>query len=342
MATSRNDTLKHHLSNLPTENSEVCQVYNKDFNHRSNLNSHLRIHIQKNPHVCKICNKVFSRSDNLKIHLRIHTVENNHVREVSNKAFSQSGNLKKTFTYPYSGKALGENASQAAEIVKGLYGADIVIANYVQFWFHRFRSGIFHVKEAPRTFRTVVENVDKITEIIEVDWHVSSRSIAQELKIDHKTVLNHLHKVGFKKMLDLLVLCLNSVLSVSDFTVSFALPIITGALSETQNNKKSINSLIWTFVPKHLLSGPKIFEIATFLYVIIFNEDFVGVLKVMTTMGCPVGREAHTYVRKRDETRSERRTSDAIKQESIDTRAEQFVLKEYQEEGVLYGPGISE
>ncbi|GFT30019.1 histone-lysine N-methyltransferase SETMAR [Trichonephila clavipes] len=36
----------------------------------------------------------------------------------------------------------------------------------------------------------------------EVDWHVSCRSIAQEPKIDHETVLNHLRKVGFKKKLD--------------------------------------------------------------------------------------------------------------------------------------------
>ncbi|GFY34107.1 hypothetical protein TNCV_4983101 [Trichonephila clavipes] len=47
----------------------------------------------------------------------------------------------------------------------------------------------------------VVENVAKTTEIIEIDWHVSSRSIAQDLKIDHKAVLNHLRKVGFKKKL---------------------------------------------------------------------------------------------------------------------------------------------
>ncbi|GFX10746.1 histone-lysine N-methyltransferase SETMAR [Trichonephila clavipes] len=43
--------------------------------------------------------------------------------------------------------------------------------------------------------------VGKIPEIIEVDQHVSSRSITQEVKIDHKTVLNHLRKVGFKKKL---------------------------------------------------------------------------------------------------------------------------------------------
>ncbi|GFU11997.1 histone-lysine N-methyltransferase SETMAR [Trichonephila clavipes] len=85
------------------------------------------------------------------------------------------------------------------EIVHGVYGADTVTANYVQFWFRRFRSGIFDVKGAPPTGRPVVENVDKITEIIEVDWHVSSRSITKELKINLKIVLNHLHKVGIKK-----------------------------------------------------------------------------------------------------------------------------------------------
>ncbi|GFW27038.1 histone-lysine N-methyltransferase SETMAR [Trichonephila clavipes] len=66
----------------------------------------------------------------------------------------------------------GENASQVAEIAKGLYGADTLTANYVQFWFRRFRSGIFDVKDAPRTSRPVVTNVDKITEIIQADRHV--------------------------------------------------------------------------------------------------------------------------------------------------------------------------
>ncbi|GFW81247.1 histone-lysine N-methyltransferase SETMAR [Trichonephila clavipes] len=92
-----------------------------------------------------------------------------------------------------------ENASQVAEIVNSVYGAYTVTTYYVQFWFHRFRSGIFDVKVAPRTGRALIENVDKITEIIEVDRHVSNRSISQELKIDHKTVLNHLLKNGLKE-----------------------------------------------------------------------------------------------------------------------------------------------
>ncbi|GFY14389.1 uncharacterized protein TNCV_1021541 [Trichonephila clavipes] len=72
---------------------------------------------------------------------------------------------------------LRENASQVTEIVNGVYGAKTVTANYVQFWLRRFRSGIFDVKDAPSTGRPVVENVDKIPEIIELDWHVSSHSI---------------------------------------------------------------------------------------------------------------------------------------------------------------------
>ncbi|XP_073968985.1 histone-lysine N-methyltransferase SETMAR-like [Rhodnius prolixus] len=87
------------------------------------------------------------------------------------------------------------------EIVNGVYGADTVTANCVKFWFRRFRSGIFDVKDEPRTGRPVDGNVDKITEIIEVDQHVSSRTIAQELKIDHKTVLTP------KNMMDRISIC---------------------------------------------------------------------------------------------------------------------------------------
>ncbi|GFW86618.1 putative DD34D transposase [Trichonephila clavipes] len=92
-----------------------------------------------------------------------------------------------------------ENANHAAEIVNGVYDADTVTGNYVQIWLRRFRLGICDVIDAPCTSRSVVKNVDKITEIIEVDRHVSSRSIAQELKIGHKIVLSHLRKVVFKQ-----------------------------------------------------------------------------------------------------------------------------------------------
>ncbi|GFU89078.1 HTH_48 domain-containing protein [Trichonephila clavipes] len=65
----------------------------------------------------------------------------------------------------------GENASHMTGIVNGVHGAYTVTANYVQFWFRRFRSGIFDARDAPRTDKPVVANVNKITEIIKVDQH---------------------------------------------------------------------------------------------------------------------------------------------------------------------------
>ncbi|GFW66863.1 hypothetical protein TNCV_3784321 [Trichonephila clavipes] len=56
---------------------------------------------------------------------------------------------------------IGENASQAAEIVNGVCGADTVTANYMQFWFRRFRSAVFDVKGAPHPGRPIIKNVDK-------------------------------------------------------------------------------------------------------------------------------------------------------------------------------------
>lgn len=117
--------------------------------------------------------------------------------------------------------------------------------------------------------------------------------------------------------------------------------------SETQNNNESLNSLIWTFAPKHLHSGPKIVEIATFLATVIFNEGFEAVIKIMNVMGCQIGREAHNYTKRRDEARiarSERRVSDVVRQARMDARKDQAALQDFYEEqeGVLYGPGIAD
>ncbi|GFV61731.1 hypothetical protein TNCV_188891 [Trichonephila clavipes] len=74
-------------------------------------------------------------------------------------------------------KIFGKSASQAAESTSGVYCPDTVTANYLQFWLHGFLSGM-----------PVVENVDKITKIIEGYLHISSRSITYKLKIKHGTV----------------------------------------------------------------------------------------------------------------------------------------------------------
>ena len=99
----------------------------------------------------------------------------------------------------------GKNASHAANKICAVYGPDTVSIFTAQRWFQRFRSGAEVIEDAPRSGRPVVENCDKIAELIERDRHRSSRSIDQELGMSHQTVVNHLKKIGFKKKLDVWV-----------------------------------------------------------------------------------------------------------------------------------------
>ncbi|GFS59384.1 histone-lysine N-methyltransferase SETMAR [Trichonephila clavipes] len=64
-----------------------------------------------------------------------------------------------------------ENTSQTAEIANDVYGADTVTANYVQFWFRRFRSGIFDVKVAPHSSSKIYiksQKYSKLTDMLVV------------------------------------------------------------------------------------------------------------------------------------------------------------------------------
>ena len=96
----------------------------------------------------------------------------------------------------------GKNAAQAHRKSRGVDVDKCLRERQCQNWFARFRSGNFDVKDEPRPGRPIVEKVDEIRYKIEVDRHISSRDIATELNIDHKTVLNHLHKTGYQKKLD--------------------------------------------------------------------------------------------------------------------------------------------
>ncbi|XP_025155124.1 histone-lysine N-methyltransferase SETMAR-like [Harpegnathos saltator] len=87
-----------------------------------------------------------------------------------------------------------EKAEQAAKKIYAVNGPNTVSNATAKWWFQRFRSGNMDVEDETRSSKSIVENVDKIVEIVESDRHTSTYSIAQELKISQKTVWNHLHK----------------------------------------------------------------------------------------------------------------------------------------------------
>jgi len=95
----------------------------------------------------------------------------------------------------------GKNAAQACEKICAIYGENTLSKSAARKWFARFRVGNFDVKDEPRSSQSITEKSEIIVKV-ERDKHVSTVEIARELSIDHKTVLNHLHKAGCKKKLN--------------------------------------------------------------------------------------------------------------------------------------------
>jgi len=95
-----------------------------------------------------------------------------------------------------------KNAAQTCEKICTIYGEDTLSKSAARKWFARFRAGNFDVKDEPRSGRSITEKSDEIIVKVERDKYMSTVEIARKLGIDHKTVLNHLHKARYKKKLD--------------------------------------------------------------------------------------------------------------------------------------------
>ncbi|XP_044575736.1 uncharacterized protein LOC123259356 [Cotesia glomerata] len=117
--------------------------------------------------------------------------------------------------------------------------------------------------------------------------------------------------------------------------------------SETQNNNESLNSLIWTFAPKHIHAGSQTIEIADYLATCIFNEGFYPILNIVILMGMKIGPESYGFAVRRNAgriVRSEVRASDASK-EGRTARYEERNAENIQyevEEGPMYEAGMAD
>ncbi|GBP97682.1 hypothetical protein EVAR_90836_1 [Eumeta japonica] len=85
-----------------------------------------------------------------------------------------------------------------------LYSSVLNLPNSVsvrvaQNWFKRFQSSNFDVKDKPCSGLSVTDKADAILEKLEQGHQIRSYDIAEELRIDHRTVLAHLKKAGYTK-----------------------------------------------------------------------------------------------------------------------------------------------
>ncbi|XP_028046899.2 uncharacterized protein LOC114254550 [Monomorium pharaonis] len=115
----------------------------------------------------------------------------------------------------------------------------------------------------------------------------------------------------------------------------------------TQNANESFNATVWRLAPRHLNSGRKIIEIASYIAAGIFNEGFLSVLRIMECMGLVIGSVCRNFSSQMDENRTnaQRRRSRSVSQiRRLHQKQKQLEQNErYEEaEGLLYGSGIAD
>ncbi|KAH8394484.1 hypothetical protein KR222_011840 [Zaprionus bogoriensis] len=99
----------------------------------------------------------------------------------------------------------GKSARATFREINGDLGDGTLSLRTAEEWFRRFRAGDSDTMDKPAGGRPVTTNTDHIMEHIELDRHVASRDIAEEIGVSHQTVLNHLQKAGYQKQLDVWV-----------------------------------------------------------------------------------------------------------------------------------------
>ena len=79
----------------------------------------------------------------------------------------------------------GKNAVQARKKLYDVYSEKSLTERQCQNWFARFRSGDFHLKDAPRSGRPTEVVDDKIKAMTENNRRTTTREIAEKHNIAH-------------------------------------------------------------------------------------------------------------------------------------------------------------
>jgi histone-lysine N-methyltransferase SETMAR len=90
----------------------------------------------------------------------------------------------------------GSKATNAAQSIRDLYGADSITDRTAQRWFARFQDGNFDLEDTPRSGRPSDFDEDALQILLYSDPRQTTRELAEEMGTTHTTIENHLHSMG--------------------------------------------------------------------------------------------------------------------------------------------------
>lgn len=96
----------------------------------------------------------------------------------------------------------GNTAAQTTRNINDVYGPNTACINTVHYWFNRFKTGNFELKNEPRGRPVTIVDNDELKAIVEADPTQSTAELAAGFGVSVKTTLKHLRQIGKIKKLD--------------------------------------------------------------------------------------------------------------------------------------------
>ncbi|CAH2084588.1 unnamed protein product [Euphydryas editha] len=96
----------------------------------------------------------------------------------------------------------GSKAAEVARNINDAYGANTTNDRTTSYWFTRFRSGNFDLRNDLRGRPKMLVDNDELKAIVEADDSQITPELAAVFEVSTKTILVHLHQIGKVKKLD--------------------------------------------------------------------------------------------------------------------------------------------
>ena len=82
-----------------------------------------------------------------------------------------------------------------------IYREDVIGESTARKWFAKFKNGNFDINNTPHSRKPSEFDEDHLKALLKEESHQTSCELAEKINCDQKTILNHLHSMGFAEKL---------------------------------------------------------------------------------------------------------------------------------------------